>query len=64
MKIDEPDLKSRALLALALFAYNNLENQCILKQTNAVLYNSFQPFMESSNPFHVAIACFQVCFRI
>lgn len=62
IKIDEPNLKSRALLALALFAYNNLENQCILKQTNAVLFNSFQSFMESPNPFHSAMACFQVGF--
>ena len=58
--IDEPALKLRALLGLALFAYNNLENQCILKQTNALLYDSFRPFIESGNPLHSAMACFQV----
>jgi hypothetical protein len=57
----EADLKLRALLALSLFAYNNLENQCILKQTKAILYNSFRPFIESANPAHSATACFQVC---
>ncbi len=60
MEITEPDLKLRALLALSLFAYNNLENQSILKQTNALLYNSFRPFIESSNFAHAAMACFQV----
>lgn len=60
MQIAEPDLKLRALLALSLFAYNNLENQCILKQTNAIVFQSFQPFIESSNPMHSAMACFQV----
>jgi hypothetical protein len=60
MQITEPDLKLRALLALALFAYNNLENQSILKQINALLYNSFQPFIESTSSAHAAMACFQV----
>jgi hypothetical protein len=60
MQITEPDLKLRALSALALFAYNNLENQSILKQTNAFLYNSFQPFIESPSSAHAAMACFQV----
>ena len=64
MKITEPNLKIRALLALALFAYNNLENQCLLKQTNAVLLESFQPFMQSSNLLHSAMACFQVYLDI
>ena len=58
--IDEPALKLRALLGLALFAYNNLENQCLLKQTNAILDESFRPFIESGNPLHSAMACFQV----
>jgi hypothetical protein len=61
IKIPESDLKLRALLALSLFAYNNLVNQCILKQTKAILYNSFRPFIESANPAHSATACFQVC---
>ena len=60
MQITEPDLKLRALLALSLFAYNNLENQSILKRTNALLYNSFRPFVESSCSMHAATACFQV----
>ena len=60
VNISEPDLKLRALLALSLFAYNNLENQCILKHTDAILYNSFRPFIESENPRHSAMACFQV----
>lgn len=60
MQINEPDLKIRALLALSLFAYNNLENQCILKQTNAFGFPSFQPFIESSDLSHSAMACFQV----
>jgi hypothetical protein len=60
VNINEHDLKLRALLALSLFAYNNLENQCILKRTDGILYNSFRPFIESENPRHSAIACFQV----
>ncbi len=60
MQITEPDLKLRALLALSIFAYNNLENQSILKRTNALLYNSFRPFVESPCALHVATACFQV----
>jgi hypothetical protein len=62
IQITEPDLKLRALLALSLFAYNNLENQCALRQTNAILYNSFRPFIESDNLAHSAMACFQVRF--
>ncbi|UJR31012.1 hypothetical protein I4U23_018523 [Adineta vaga] len=58
--IVEPSLKLRALLALCLFAYNNLENQSTLKRTNAILYDSFRPFMESTNAVHVATACFQI----
>ncbi|CAF1213803.1 unnamed protein product [Adineta steineri] len=60
IQITEPDLKLRALLALALFAYNNLENQSTLKRTNAILYESFRPFIESQNPLHSTMACFQV----
>jgi hypothetical protein len=60
IQITEPGLKLRALFGLSLFAYNNLENQSILKQTNAVLHNSFQPFMEATNSIHSAMACFQV----
>ena len=60
MQITDSDLKIRALLALSLFAYNNLENQCVLKQTNALGFPSFQPFIESSNLIHSAMACFQV----
>ncbi|CAF3613919.1 unnamed protein product [Rotaria sp. Silwood1] len=60
IRIDEPDLKLRALLALSLFAYNNLENQSILKGTNTLVYKSFQPFIDSLNPTYSAIACFQV----
>jgi len=60
MQIDEPDLKLRALLALSLFAYNNLENQCILKETNSINFNSFQTFLDSSNCHHSVVACFQV----
>ncbi|CAF0881764.1 unnamed protein product [Rotaria sordida] len=59
-QIEESNLKSRALLALSLFAYNNLENQSILKQTNTIVYNSFQSFIDSSNPTYSAMACFQV----
>lgn len=60
VRITEPDLKLRALLALSLFAYNNLENQCILKQTNTILYSSFRPFIDSPNLSHAAMASFQV----
>ena len=58
--IIEPNLKLRALLALTLYGYNSLENQSTLRRTNAILYDSFKPFMESSNSAHVAMACFQV----
>ncbi|CAF1396020.1 unnamed protein product [Adineta ricciae] len=58
--IIQPSLKLRALLALTLYGYNSLENQSTLKRTNAILYDSFRPFMESSNSAHVAMACFQV----
>lgn len=60
VNIQESDLKLRALLALSLFAYNSLENQRLLKCTNAILYNAFRPFIESNNPRHAAMACFQV----
>lgn len=60
MQIDESNLKLRALLALSLFAYNNLENQCILKETNSINFNSFQTYMDSNNFNHSAMACFQV----
>ena len=58
--IIEPSLKLRALLALTLYGYNNLENQSTLKRTNAILYDSFRPFIETSNSVHATMACFQV----
>ncbi|CAM4742108.1 unnamed protein product [Rotaria magnacalcarata] len=59
-EINESDLKLRALLALSLFAYNNLENQCIFKDTNKISYDSFRTFIDSSNTTYSALACFQV----
>ncbi|CAF4234575.1 unnamed protein product, partial [Rotaria sp. Silwood2] len=60
IQIEESDLKLRALLALSLFAYNNLENQAILKETNTIVCSAFQPFIDSLNPTYSAMACFQV----
>lgn len=60
IEIADSGLKLRALLALSLFAYNNLENQHALKKTKSVQYESFRPFIESASPMHAAMACFQV----
>jgi hypothetical protein len=64
IRIDDIDLKLRALLALTLFAYNNLDKQCILKQTNCIVYDAFRPFIDSNKAQYVAMACFQVDFNI
>lgn len=61
-EITESDLKLRALFALSLFAYNNLENQSILKDTKQISYNLFRTFIDSPNLKFSAMACFQVCY--
>ena len=57
---EDEDVQLLAGAALAVFAYNNVENQETVAARGGVHYNSFFPFLESKDKRQVAHAAFQV----
>lgn len=56
----DPDVRLLAGLALATFAYNNVNQQKEIADQGGVRFNCFCPFLQSEDEYYRCLAAFQV----
>lgn len=54
------EIRLRAGMALAIFAFNNTQQQFAIREAGGISYSVFQDFLESENENYVCEAAFQV----
>lgn len=51
-------------MALAIFAFNNTQQQFAIREAGGISYSVFQDFLESENENYVCEAAFQVSYSL
>ncbi|OWF40013.1 ankyrin and armadillo repeat-containing protein-like isoform X3 [Mizuhopecten yessoensis] len=60
LKSKNEEIRLRAGMALTIFAFNNTPKQFAIREAGGIKYSVFEPFINSTDPYFVCYAAFQI----